>query len=230
MEPLRFEYANKFQEDFIWNQYPESAFDGGVGNGKTTGGLIRLLILATEFPGSRWVVARKFWVDLERTTQKTFFEKVCPREWYDPKRGGQKVLGKVKLINGSEILWLHLDTMDERSLMSLEINGAFIDQAEEIDAGMYEMIESRVGRWRRPGWEKPCPRYTWIASNPNGHDWIYYRFHPDCPNTAHRGYYFGTTLDNLATLERIQPDYVKNLLSKPETWKSRWVYGNREIF
>ena len=31
--------------------------------------------------------------------------------------------------------------------MGLEINGIFIDQAEELDEGTYDIMDGRVGRW-----------------------------------------------------------------------------------
>src|SRR5215469_11600361 len=102
-------------------------FDGGIGNGKTTGGLMRLLILAREFPGSRWVVARQTYKTLMNTTYKTF-ERLCPPGWI--KRDVKDV---TQFQNDTEILWLHLDAMSEGDLRSLEINGAFVSQAEEIN-------------------------------------------------------------------------------------------------
>ncbi len=231
MPELNFQFANPTQREFIFNTFTESVFDGGIGNGKTTGGLMRLLYLAVAYPGSRWVVARQEWKILKNTTYKTFHAKVCPKELIASNTG--EVSGndpKTILTNGSEIIWMHLDVMDTKGLTSLEINGSFVDQMEEIKPEIYEVLESRAGRWQMAEWPRPCPRYTWGASNPAGHDWIYYRFHPECSPPDNRGYFFATTLDNLEMLRKIQPAYVDDLLKKPESWKAKWVYGNREIF
>lgn len=210
----------------MWNTKRESMFDGGVGNGKTTGGLMRLLILAREFPGSRWVVARQTYKTLMNTTRKTF-DKICPAHWIK-----RDVKESMVLANGTEILWLHLDEFNEADMKSLEINGAFLSQAEEISPESWEFIDSRVGRWSMKDWKEPCPAYTWGECNPNGHDWIYFRFHPDVIGTEHpqRGYFFGETGINKEMLDRNSPGYYEMLMRKPEAWKRRWVFGSRDIF
>lgn len=222
---ILWEPANQTQDDFIWSTKRESVFDGGVGNGKTTGGIIRLLILAQEFPGSRFVIARQTFKTLMNTTRKTF-DKVCPAHWIK-----RDVKENMTLINGSEILWIHLDEMSEGDLRGLEINGAFISQAEEIAPEMWEYLDSRVGRWAKPEWAVPCPPYIWGDCNPNGHDWIYYRFHPDVvQDHSSRAYFFGETGINRDILDKVSPGYYNMLMAKPEAWKRRWVYGSRDVF
>lgn len=223
---ILFKPANPVQEEFYWCTKRESMFDGGVGNGKTTGGLIKLLMLAKEFPGSRWVIARQTYKDLMNTTRVTF-GKICPPEWIR-----REVKENMTLINDTEILWYHLDEVDEKTLLGLELNGAFISQAEQVAPEMWETLDSRIGRWRMPQWKTACPSYIWGDCNPNGHDWIYFRFHPEVIGTDHpyRGYFFGDTLINKKLLDEINPGYVDSLLRKPESWKRRWLYGSRDIF
>lgn len=165
--------TNPLQEAFIWNNARLSCMDGGVASSKTTAGLIRLLILASEFPRSRWVVFRQTYIDLTHTTRRTFKDKVCPRGWIT-----RDVKELTTLANGAEITWMHLDAMTEQSLRGLEINGAFGDQVEEIDPELVDVIDSRLGRWQLPEWEERCPAYGWFSSNPKGHDSVYYRFDP----------------------------------------------------
>lgn len=170
----KFEPSNPLQEKQIWTLARESVFDGGIANGKTSGALIRLLILASRYRGSRWVVFRQTYLDLCKTTRTTFNDKVCPAQWIK-----RDVKEMTTLHNDAEILWLHLDEMSEASLRGLEINGACGDQVEEISPEMWEILDSRIGRWQRPEWPTKCPPYIWGTSNPEGHDWVYYRFHPD---------------------------------------------------
>lgn len=200
-------------------------FDGGIGNGKTTGGIIRLLILANEFPGARFVIARQTYKTLMNTTKKTF-DKVCPPHWI--KRDVKEL---TEFHNGAEINWLHLDDMSEGDLRGLEINGAFISQAEEVAPEMWEFLDSRIGRWAKPEWKVACPPYIWGDCNPNGHDWIYFRFHPDVVSDhPDRAYFFGETGINQKILDQVSPGYYKMLMAKPEAWKRRWVFGSRDIF
>ena len=70
--------------------------------------------------------------ELRDTTQKTFVE-FCPSDWYAESRGGvwNKSENYVRLYNGSEIIFRHLDTISERELLSLNLGWFGIDQSEE---------------------------------------------------------------------------------------------------
>src|SRR6266576_3353548 len=59
------------------------------------------------------------------------FERICPPGWIK-----RDVLSEMTLFNGAEIVWAHLDENDIKTLMGLEINGAFLDQVEEIHPEM----------------------------------------------------------------------------------------------
>ena len=131
------------------------------------------MLLASEYPRSRWVVFRQTYLDLIHTTRRTFKDKVCPAGWV--KRDVREL---TTLQNDSEITWMHLDAMTEQSLRGLEVNGAFGDQVEEIDPELIDILDSRLGRWQLPVWKERCPPYMWLTSNPKGHDSVYYRFDP----------------------------------------------------
>ena len=79
-KPVTFKPANPVQREFINSTAREQLMDGGVGSGKTVGGIIKLLLLANAYPGSRWFVGRQFYKDLIATTKKTF-ERIVPEGW-----------------------------------------------------------------------------------------------------------------------------------------------------
>ena len=168
-----FEPSNPISDAFIWCAARESCIDGGIGNSKTTSGFIKLLLLLSSFPRSRAVVFRNTYLDLCKTTRRTF-DKVCPRGWVV-----RDVKEDTGFANGSEIHWLHMDAADEKTLMGLEVNFAFGDQIEEIHPELIDIIDSRLGRWQMPEWEQRCPPYLFGTSNPRGHDSVYFRYHPD---------------------------------------------------
>ena len=219
-----FEFANDVQRNFALCSTRESLCDGGVGSGKTIGGIIKLLLLAEHYPGSRWFVARQTYKDLCITTRKTF-QRFCPASWIT-----RDVQNEIELFNGSEIIWAHLDEYDIKTLMGLEINGSFLDQAEEINPEVYEILESRAGRWQLPSWSNPCPAYTWSTSNPQGHDWLYFRFHPECNPPENRSYFFAPTGCNKEILDKYHPGYYDNLMKKSPSWRRRWIEGLRDIW
>lgn len=174
---------------------------GGFGASKTFGCALKALFLSDIFPNNRGVIARKVWDDLKKTTMTTVF-KILPAEAYAyGRRSDQdKVL---RLNNGSEIIWMHLDDVEtEKLIRGLEINWFFIDQAEEVDEAIFDMLMSRLGRWDRAQvpervlalqkakgrpWAhhdtngRPIPpTYAMLTCNPDTEThWIYRRFHPD---------------------------------------------------
>ena len=245
-QQIIFEPANDVQDAYMWNCRRESMFDGGIGNGKTTGALMRLLILAQEYPLLAGPSAARPIRMLVETTRVTW-RKVCPPSWIK-----RDVKEATTLANGAEILWLHLDEMSDSGLRGLEINGAVVSQAEEIAPEMWELLDSRIGRWvARDNLGNLCPPYIWGDCNPNGHDWIYFRFHPDVVggsrqtaldtydgrkiaftlgDNPYRAYFFGETGINQKTLSKVSPGYYESLMRKPEAWKRRWVYGSRDVF
>ena len=168
-----FEPSNPISDAFIWCTARSACIDGGVGNSKTSSAFIKLLLLLSSFPGSRAVVCRQTYLDLCKTTRRTF-DKVCPAGWI-----ARNVREDTMLTNGSEIHWLHMDTADEKTLLGLEVNFAFPDQMEELHPELIEILDSRLGRWQLPHWEQHCPPYFFGTSNPRGHDAVYYGYHPD---------------------------------------------------
>jgi hypothetical protein len=68
-------------------------------------------------------------------------------------------------------------------------------------------------------------RGVWLATNPNGKDWLWERFVSD---KKHEGteYFKSTSLDN----PHLPPEYVQALLSYPEPWVRRYVLCSFEDF
>lgn len=189
---------------FEYGSYP-LCLSGGFGSGKTVVACLKLLYLMSRFPNSRWLVARRKWVDLTKTTMQTFF-KLCPPQAYSlGRRSDQEKI--LVLNNGSTVYWQQLDDPEIATVIQgVEINGFFIDQAEEIDEEIFEKLSSRVGRWDQAevpedalaeaggleAWkwknfdgQAQVPPYIIIACNPDNElHWIYRRFHPDSPEWA----------------------------------------------
>jgi len=185
------------QSEFFYDTKRNQCFSGGYGNGKTYVGCQKSILLLSTFPKYRMAILRATAADLKRTTMATFF-KICQPEMYADDKGGKRTdsLNYLRLINGSEVFWMHLDDYDENVVRGLEINSYLIDQGEEVDENIYLHLDSRLDRWdmseipdhldperfpknRATGRPKP-PSYGMVLCNPDvkAH-WIYRRFHPD---------------------------------------------------
>lgn len=203
-QPLR--WASPMQREAFAAGPTPMVMSGGWGSGKTYVGCMKALRLSDAYPGNRGVIFRKVGKELRATTMATFF-KLCPQSAYAAgKRNDQD--GLLKLNNGSEILFLHLENPDIQGIIrGLEINWFFGDQAEENPEGMEEIFDlllGRLSRWDQAvvpqalidahtaktgrGWDylapvsgKPVPPpYAMLACNPDTElHWIYRRFHPE---------------------------------------------------
>lgn len=243
--PLRF--VNAAQKLFVEATPRNQCFNGGYGNGKTYAGCMKLLLLATTFPKSRWIIGRWRYKDLMKTTVTTFF-KICHPKLYEEKSGGKwaESRGYLRLINGSEFLFMHFDDLDENAIKSLECNGILLDQAEEIGENIYLHLDARVGRWDMAdvpqylldadaNWPRNVvtgrpivPQYSLILCNPADEGelhWIWQRFHPDSiekqtkyPNNF---YIEATSRENLA----LDAETLAAMETRDPIWKARFIDG-----
>ncbi len=234
------------QGEFINITKRHSCFSGGYGNGKSYAASIKALILLTTFPKYRVAICRYSATDLRRSTMSTFF-KVCPPELYDPKNGGNRAdsMGYLKLINGSEVFWMHLDDADEGTVRGLEVNSVVIDQAEEISENMYDHLKARLGRWevsevplpflqadpnwpRNPEtWKPLTPSYLMILCNPDSElHWIYRRFHPESIEHQEK---FGRNYEMVQASSTenptLDPETLRDMMSNDPVWVRRFVFG-----
>lgn len=139
-------------EQFNDPQVIEMVFGGGAGSGKSVLLTLMLALSCKQYPGTRWVLARKELKSLKQTTLATLLSKT------------HKLLGiteddykinmldsTLKYANGSEVLLIDLTAKpsdpEMESLGSLEITGAFIDEIGEINEKPFTVLASRVGRW-----------------------------------------------------------------------------------
>lgn len=222
MSEIRVEPTEK-QIEFITSNKRYSCYSGGFGSGKTFAGCLRGLMLS-QFPGNVGLIGRLTYVELRDTTRKTFFD-LCPSEYYDPKAGGKWSPSEnyLRLVNGSEILFRHLDTISEKELLSLNIGWFYIDQAEEITENVFRILQSRLRLNRVPN------RYGFITCNPEPGNWIHHKFKKPKdegrldPNYQHID---SSSFDN----PHLPKDYLDDLMaSYPEEMRKRFIEGRWDV-
>ena len=232
---IDFQFRSPEQEAFFWSKVRNNCYSGGFGNGKSYAGCLRQFIMLSTFPGYRSLIARFKFKDLTQTTMKTFF-KICPKELIE---SHYEKDGITYLKNGSQVLWYHLDDFNERSFKSLEINSAFVDQAEEVPEGVYLVLDSRIGRWdgysvpeellnANPDWPLTKfgrPRvynFLDIGCNPDTTlHWIYNRYHPE--SFVKRDYHFFVEAATNPDLN--DPGTIREMQSRDPEWVAKYFYG-----
>lgn len=215
------------QTEFITSTAKYSCFSGGFGSGKTYAGNLRALLLS-QFPGNRGLIGRLTYPELRDTTRKTFFE-VCPPEYYDEAHGGQWKPSEnyLRLVNGSEIIFRHLDNVSEKELLSLNLGWFFIDQAEEVGGGIFQTLQSRLRLNTVPN------RYGFVVCNPEPGSWIDTTFRKPIleglrPNPGGDFHFIDSKMTDNPYLPA---DYVQSIIDNyPEDMRKRYVEGRWDVF
>lgn len=128
---------------------------GPFRSGKSSGCSIKLYLkMCQQRPGvdgirrSRWIITRNTYGELETTTLKTFLD------WFPPEHFGELKMGMPITYYMSfddvqaEIWFLALDKPgDRRKLESLEVTGAWINEAREIPKVIVDHLRGRVAQF-----------------------------------------------------------------------------------
>lgn len=204
------------QERFITTWEKESVFAGGVGAGKTLSGAFKALIAATQWPGGVGLVGRQTYRALEDTTQKVMLygddkPAVIPPELIADTKSSMQG-NKVILTCGSEILFRSLEPHNIEKLMSLNLSWVYVDELTETTLKMWLALKTRL---RHP----IGPSCAWGSTNPNGHDWVWKRFHPDAGEPSGTLYIQPTE----ANRKHLRPDYLADLRRMPKDYQKRYV-------
>lgn len=127
---------------------------GPIGSGKSAGCAVEVLkrsadqyISPSGVKKSRWAVIRNSYPELKTTTLKTWFE-WCPQE-YGKFTQDSPIIHHVKMGNlDMEVLFMALDRPEDvKKLLSLELTGAWLNEAREIEKSILDALTGRVGRY-----------------------------------------------------------------------------------
>tara|TARA_R100001463_G_scaffold123824_1_gene180669 strand:+ start:135 stop:1451 length:1317 start_codon:yes stop_codon:yes gene_type:complete len=206
----------------------EVLFGGAAGGGKSWVGVSYLILMAIQYPKTRYLMGRSKLDALKKTTLNTFFE-VCTA-WNLKAVDDYTFNGSSNVItfyNGSEIilkdLFLYPSDRNFDSLGSLEITSAFIDEANQITEKAKNVVASRL-RYKLdennliPKMLMTCnPAKNWVYSE-------YYRPAKDKSIKPYRKFIQSLVGDNTY----ISKHYEKQLFELDELSKQRLLYGNWE--
>jgi hypothetical protein len=132
---------------------------------------------------SRYAVVRNTNKQLEDTTERTFLQ------WFPPITYGDWVPSRhdytIKALKAEgddrgsviEVMFRALDREDQvADLLSLELTGAWVNEAREIPWGVVEALQGRVGRYPRRADVGPFWRGLWMDTNAPDVESDWYKF------------------------------------------------------
>ena len=210
------------------NKTKEVLFGGAAGGGKSWVGVSYLIIMCLQYPKTRYLMGRSKLDALKKTTLNTFFE-VC-QAWNLKSGDDYTFNGSSNVItfyNGSEIilkdLFLYPSDRNFDSLGSLEITGAFIDEANQITEKAKNIVGSRL-RYKLD--ENGLIPKMLMTCNP-AKNWTYTQYYkPSKDGTIkpYRKFIQSLVGDN----EYISKHYEKQLSELDELSRQRLLFGNWE--
>lgn len=205
------------QTDFVLGEEKFSLFSGGLGSGKTFAGLLRMLkfllqpkpekvfhpphgvVGAVSYPALRDVIVPKL-------QEICFLTGVA--DWEDDWKRNDMTL---TLKNGALMRLRSLDKPDN-IIRGPEYAAAFIDEGRNVTLGEWKLIG---GRLRQEGYK----RGAWVASTPNGYDWMYQVFAED--GEFHKTEYPDSKWYNAPMRENVHLD--EDYLAEMEvSYSGRW--------
>lgn len=216
------------QEAFHADKAKFKGFFGGYGSGKTRTTDEEMLMLALENPGTAGCVTAATVKQLTETSQKTFFEDVCPPPLI---KEHKKQESKTILVNGTEILWYTSD--DEGKLRSLNLGFFKMEEASEQKYEIFAQLQTRLRN------NKMKNHTGLLASNPDM-NWIKTKF------LLQAGNIHGSDVDYSLQMIGNNPDVSVHIaptrlniylpanfesglrVSKPEWWIRRFLEGSFE--
>jgi len=207
------------------------ALMGPFGSGKSVGCVMEILMRAADQkPGedgvrrSRWAAVRNSYRELKDTTIETF------NQWVPAPLRQHRASDMATTVRWPgvecEVLFRALDSPDDvGKLLSLELTGAWLNEAREIPKAIFDAIQGRVGRFPTAGGG------SWFGvildTNPPDTDhWMYRVFEEQRP-AGHKIWHQPSGVSHSAeNIAHLPPGYYDRLKEgKDQAWVDVYVHG-----
>jgi len=217
------------QMQFINAASDEVLFGGAAGGGKSFAQVIDSLLFGVKYPGSRQLILRKSFPELERSIINTTLL-IFPKEV-----GRYSSTKRIwSLHNGSVLEFGYCDQEnDVIKYQSAEYDVIRFDELTHFTEFQYLYLLSRIRG------TNGYPKQMKSTTNPGGvgHSWVKKRFIDPCPPMQERVDAKGRSLifipakigDN-CFLMKSDPNYVGRLMELPESQQKALLYGIWDIF
>ncbi len=239
---MRINYSTKYAPtlaQFHRDDHFVRGIRGPIGSGKSVACCMEIVMRALkQEPGpdgvrrSRWAVIRGTYPELISTTIKTWLQWIRPEVFGSPNYSAP-ITHHVKLGPDCEleVAFLALDKdKDVKKLLSLELTGAWVNEAKEVPKSVLEMLTGRVGRF--PAQWQGGPSWSGVIMDTNSPDddhWWYKLAEEVQPE----GYRFfaqpsglSSQAENLPNLPGGVNYYRRQLPGKSPDWIDVYVHGS----
>ncbi len=215
---------SKKQYDFINATATEVLFGGAAGGGKSYGQVIDALLYAMKYAGSKQVIFRRTFKELEKSIIRTVLS-VYPKEMCRYNHSSHVI----NFINGSIIDFAYCDSEnDVYNYQSAEFDVIRFDELTHFDEHMYIYMLSRLRG------TNGYPKSVKSSTNPGGrgHSWVKDRFiNIGPPGQLHKfksgsRIFIPSFVQDNDFLMASDPDYVNRLYALSEVEKKQLLYGD----
>ena len=213
---------------FMESEADETLFGGSAGGGKSEGQLRDALQYAIRYPGSKQLILRRTFPELEKSLIRRHLE-FYPRSLYTYNSSGHTG----RFTNGSIIDFGYCDNeKDVYKYQSAEYDVIRFDELTHFTEDMYIYLLSRIRG------ANSFPKSAKSSTNPGGigHAWVKRRFIDiGEPNEIHqvgkttRIFIPSKVRDNKFLLD-VDPDYLNRLENLSEKDKRTLLYGDWDVF
>lgn len=213
---------------FVNAKADEVLFGGAAGGGKSYGQLADALLFALQYPGSRQLLLRRTYPELEKSLVRGMLE-LYPRSLFSYKKSEHTG----KFCNGSIIDLGYCDhENDVYKYQSAEYDVIRFDELTHFTEQMYVYLISRLRG------ANGYPKQVKSSTNPGGlgHGWVKARFvdigEPDKEYafTAGSRIFLPAGVRDNRFLMIKDPDYVRRLENLSEQDKRALLYGDWDLF
>lgn len=202
-------------------------FGGAIRGGKTYWLLLTICSLCLRYPRSRYAIIRKSLPDLKRTTFPSFVS-ILNDGVINYVKSWNRDTNVVTFINGSELIFMSESYDDDKDLnrfRGLEINGAGLDEVNELQEVTFYKVQERIGSWNKAIGKPPIvclatcnPAQNWVK------ELIYNRYREN--TLPDKWAYINSKITDNPYLD---PEYIEALKELPPIQYARFVEGDWDI-
>lgn len=253
MEVIKYKPPGSHAAEFHQSDSFVRGLMGPVGSGKSSSCCVEIVARALrQRPSndgvrrSRWLIIRNTYPELKSTTIKTwetwFPANVAPIKWDTPITSTMRInnIGDGTAME-LEVMFMALDKPTETGkLRSLELTGAWINEASEIPKEIFDMVTQRVGRFPSklqggPSWcgiildTNPCDDDHWyynLAEEECPDEWEFFRQPGGLFRDEEGAYHPNPDAENIFNLPGGYNYYLQQVPSKTEDWINVFLLGN----